>query len=68
MLYNFDEIIDRKNTDSIKHDFAACQGKPDGILPLWVADMEFRTPRVVIDALVDKSTHEFEARLECFLF
>jgi len=57
MLYNFDEMIDRKNTDSIKHDFAEQQGKPDGILPLWVADMEFRTPQVGIDALIDKSRH-----------
>jgi cystathionine beta-lyase len=53
----FDEIIDRKNTDSIKYDFASERGKPDGILPLWVADMDFRTPPCVIDALVDKSMH-----------
>lgn len=57
MSYDFDEIIERKNTDSIKHDFAKQRGKPDGILPLWVADMDFRTPTVVIDALVNKSQH-----------
>lgn len=56
-MHNFDEIIDRLNTDSIKYDFASRRGKPDGILPLWVADMDFRTPDCVVDALVDKSRH-----------
>ncbi|MDF2596277.1 MAG: aminotransferase, partial [Clostridia bacterium] len=57
MSYNFDEIIDRKNTDSIKYDFAVRRGKPEGILPLWVADMDFRTPPAVIEALTAKSAH-----------
>ena len=57
MTYDFDKITSRRNTDSIKHDFATQRGKPDGILPLWVADMDFKTPQVVIDALVDKSRH-----------
>jgi cystathionine beta-lyase len=54
---NFDEIIDRKNTDSIKYDFAVRRGKPEGILPLWVADMDFKTPPAVIEALTAKSAH-----------
>lgn len=57
MSINFDQIIDRKNTDSIKYDFALQRGKPDGILPLWVADMDFKTPACVTDALVEKSRH-----------
>jgi len=57
LTYDFDKITSRRNTDSIKHDFATQRGKPDGILPLWVADMDFKTPQVVIDALVDKSRH-----------
>lgn len=57
MKYDFDEIIDRRNTDSIKYDFAEKRGKPAGVLPLWVADMDFRTPPCVIDALVEKSRH-----------
>ncbi|MDR2888260.1 MAG: pyridoxal phosphate-dependent aminotransferase, partial [Lachnospiraceae bacterium] len=47
MTYDFDEIIDRKNTNSIKHDFAVEMGKPEGVLPLWVADMDFRVPHCV---------------------
>lgn len=57
MKYDFDELIDRRNTDSIKYDFAKKRGKPEGVLPLWVADMDFRTPPCVIDALVEKSRH-----------
>lgn len=57
MAYSFDEIIDRRHTDSIKYDFAAQMGKPDGILPLWVADMDFRTPPCVVEALVERSRH-----------
>ena len=57
MHYNFDEIIERKNTNSLKYDFSAKRGKPDRILPLWVADMDFQAPPCAIDALVDKSRH-----------
>ncbi len=57
LKYNFDEIVDRKNTDSLKYDFAIERGKPEGILPLWVADMDFKTPPEVIEALIEKSNH-----------
>lgn len=57
MSYNFDEIINRKNTNSIKYDFAVERGKPDDVLPLWVADMDFRTPDVVIEALMESAKH-----------
>lgn len=51
MKYNFDEIIDRKNSDSLKFDFAKEKGLPEDVLPLWVADMDFKAPPGVIDAL-----------------
>ncbi|RBP64470.1 cystathionine beta-lyase [Alkalibaculum bacchi] len=57
MTYNFDEIIDRKNTNSLKYDFAVERGKPEDILPLWVADMDFRVPPAVAEALVKSSEH-----------
>ena len=53
----FDEIIERRNTDSLKYDFAEKRGRPKDILPFWVADMDFRTPPFVIDALVERSKH-----------
>lgn len=47
MSFNFDEIIDRRGTLSYKWDAAA---DPD-MIPLWVADMDFRTAPAVMDAL-----------------
>ncbi|MFX1515513.1 MAG: MalY/PatB family protein [Promethearchaeota archaeon] len=55
----FDEVIDRSNTGSIKWDpfyLKEIFGKED-LLPLWVADMDFRAPQAVIDALVERVKH-----------
>ena len=49
--YDFDYVIDRKNTNSLKYDFAVERGKPADVLPLWVADMDFRAPEPVLEAL-----------------
>jgi cystathionine beta-lyase len=57
MKFNFDEIIDRYNTNAIKYDFAAERGKPNGLIPLWVADMDFRTAPCVTEALVKSAQH-----------
>lgn len=57
MKYDFDSIVNRKNTDSIKYDFASERGKPEGLLPLWVADMDFKAPPCIIRALEEKSRH-----------
>ena len=50
-LDRFDEVIDRYNTNSEKYDFKEKFGKPDHVLPLWVADMDFRAPQEVLEAL-----------------
>lgn len=57
MPYNFDKYIDRHNTSCIKYDFAAERGYPQGILPFWVADMDFRTPQAVIEELTQRVQH-----------
>lgn len=49
--YDFDTVIDRKNTNSLKYDFAVERGRPADVLPLWVADMDFRCPEPVLEAL-----------------
>lgn len=49
--YDFDTVIERKNTNSLKYDFAEERGKPADVLPLWVADMDFRAPEPVLEAL-----------------
>ena len=57
MQYNFDEIIPRRHTKSLKYDFAKERGKPEDLLPMWVADMDFQTPPTVREALADKAAH-----------
>lgn len=57
MKFDFDEIIDRRGTNSIKYDFCAERGKPEDVIPLWVADMDFRTPPAVTEALVKAAQH-----------
>ncbi|MCL2161883.1 MAG: pyridoxal phosphate-dependent aminotransferase [Betaproteobacteria bacterium] len=48
MSYDFDSIIDRRGTNSLKYDFALERGKPEGLLPMWVADMDFSAPPEVL--------------------
>ena len=57
MQYDFDTPIDRTHTWSIKHDFKKENGKADDILPLWVADMDFRSPDSVVEALKKALDH-----------
>lgn len=49
--YDFNRITDRRNTNSLKYDFAVERGYPPDVLPLWVADMDFPAARPVLDAL-----------------
>ena len=57
MKYNFNEIIDRKGTDSLKYDFAVERGLPKDVLPLWVADMDFPVEDHIKEALIKASEH-----------
>lgn len=60
---DFDTVIDRRHTKSIKYDFFVERGlaKPgddaSGILPLWIADMDFKTSSFVQDALIRTAEH-----------
>ena len=53
----FDDVINRRNTGSMKYDFAEKNGMPADVLPLWVADMDFRTSSYVEDALTARAKH-----------
>jgi cystathionine beta-lyase len=65
MSYQFDEIIERRGTNSLKYDFAAERGKPNDILPLWVADMDFRTCPAVTQALIKSAERGIFGYSEC---
>jgi len=58
MLYNFDEIVPRENTDCVKYDIRKMFFGTEDVLPLWVADMDFRTPDFIIDAIKKRLEHE----------
>lgn len=58
MNYDFDEIIDRRGTDSVKWDMVEERWGRNDLLPMWVADMDFRTAPCVIEALKKRLEHE----------
>lgn len=54
---NFDVLIDRKNTDCVKWDgLKAIYGRDD-ILPLWIADMDFKSSPKIIEAIIKRANH-----------
>ncbi|MEA4935100.1 MAG: PatB family C-S lyase [Paludibacter sp.] len=57
MNYNFDEIIDRRNTNAVKLERCKALFGTEDVLPLWVADMDFKTPDFVLDAIQKRLQH-----------
>lgn len=55
--YDFDQIIDRRNTNSVKIDALKEVFGADDLIPLWVADMEFLSPPEITDALKKRVEH-----------
>ena len=54
---DFDQVVNRKHTKCLKYDFAVRRGYPEDVLPLWVADMDFRTSSFVEDAIRELAVH-----------
>ncbi|MCI8377055.1 MAG: pyridoxal phosphate-dependent aminotransferase [Lachnospiraceae bacterium] len=54
---DFDTVIDRRNTKCLKYDFAEARGMPGDVLPMWVADMDFKTSSYVEDAVAEWARH-----------
>lgn len=52
-MYDFDELIDRRGTNSVKYGVSKMMypGLPDGYIPMWIADMDFACPQPVLDAM-----------------
>jgi cystathionine beta-lyase len=57
MRYNFDEIIFRTNTDCEKYDGRTGYFGSIQVLPMWVADMDFKTPDFIIEAIKKRADH-----------
>lgn len=56
--FNFDKIVDRKNTSAVKHDLLEPLFGSKDLIPLWVADMDFESPNCVREALESRMRHE----------
>ena len=56
MLYHFDQIVDRSQNHSAKYDERKKKFGTEDVIPLWIADMDFKTAQCVIDALGQRAT------------
>lgn len=54
---DFDSVIERHNTLSLKYDFTKERGVPEDVLPLWVADMDFKSSSAIIEVLKERAEH-----------
>lgn len=54
---DFNVFINRKDTNSLKYDFMTERGKPENLLPLWVADMDFQTAPAILERLEQTVKH-----------
>ena len=50
-MFDFDEVVDRKGTNCAKWDTIEANNKPKDVLPMWVADMDFKSPKEIENAL-----------------
>lgn len=57
MKFDFDTVVERRGTNCLKYDFACERGKDEGVLPLWVADMDFQTAPVILERLEHTVRH-----------
>ena len=56
-MFDFDKVIPRKGTNSLKYDFSVELGKGEDEIPLWVADMDFPTAPAILESLQKKVSH-----------
>lgn len=57
MIYNFDNVIERRNTGSVKWDKKEEVFQEREVLPMWVADMDFSSPQPIIEAIKQRADH-----------
>lgn len=65
MPYNFDSLIDRTKTHSIKWDTGLLPEDCRDAIPLWVADMDFASPPEVVEAIQDRAAHPIYGYTNC---
>lgn len=65
MKYNFDEIVQRRHTDCLKYDNVKEIFGTEEILPMWIADMDFKTPAFIVEAIRNRLCHELLGYTYC---
>ena len=58
MQYDFDEIVPRENTDCLKYDTRKETFSREDVIPMWIADMDIKTPPFIMDAIRKRLEHE----------
>lgn len=58
MQYDFDEVVDRRGTGALKYEALMPRWGRNDLIPLWVADMDFKTPPFIMEALRRRCEHE----------
>ena len=58
MKYDFDRVVNRKGTASMKWDTVSSLFGEEDILPMWVADMDFPSAKPVTDAIIERAGHQ----------
>jgi len=58
MIYDFDEIVPRERTNCVKYDGRKGIFGTADVIPMWVADMDFRAPDFIVKALKKRADHE----------
>jgi len=56
-MHDFNKIIKRENTDSVKYDLRKLYFRKEDVIPMWVADMDFETPDFIRDAVKKRANH-----------
>ena len=56
-MFDFDKIINREYTASVKYDLRQQYFGKAGVLPMWVADMDFETPEFIRNAVIERARH-----------
>ena len=59
MKYDFDSVIDRRGTNSVKYDLTGTLFGRDDVLPMWVADMDFPVAGFILDSIMERLKHPF---------
>lgn len=54
---DFDTVVDRRKSNCLKYDFAKRRGRPENIIPLWIADMDFKVSPEITKALLKNVEH-----------